>query len=107
MKGSEIIGRVRFLKDIVARASGHFVQLAAIGAENFSTSIVLEPNAHKKAGDIVEVPIEFLYPEMVMPLIEVGMTFPFHAIREIFAEVEVLEITEEGKRFQATEGEST
>jgi hypothetical protein len=108
MRGPEIVGRVRFLKDIVARPSGHFVQIATIGTASFSTYVLLQPSARAKTGDVVEVPVGFLAPEEAMPLVQVGMKFPLHAtLAQVFAEIEVLAITEDGKRFQATEGEST
>ncbi|MEI9814187.1 MAG: hypothetical protein WDO18_16745 [Acidobacteriota bacterium] len=107
MRGPELVCRVRCLKDIVARASGHFVQIATIGGENFSAYILLEPNARMKAGDVVEVPCGFLAPEMVLPLLKVGMRFPLHQVIHTLAEIEVLEITEDGRRFQAVDGKST
>ena len=70
--------------------------------------VLLEPNALKKAGDVVEVPVGFLRPDFVLPLLKIGMKFPLRATREqVFAEIEVLEVTEDGKRFQATGDKST
>jgi len=46
--------------------------------------------------------------DFVLPLLKIGMKFPLRATREqVFAEIEVLEVTEDGKRFQATGDKST
>lgn len=96
MKGPNVLARVTFRRTEEGGLSEPTPPdtlrcISDFDGERFSCFVLLSEVGSVRPGDVVTVPIQFLYPEYVKPLLHIGRRFDLRDWRPI-ASVEVVEV---------------
>lgn len=68
----------------------HFSFRIEIGGKYFDARAILSNHGKLKPGDVVELPVKFLDPQVVLPQMRIGCKFPIWEMSQV-GELEVLE----------------